>query len=93
MKKNRLMRNIFLIIFIIWIAILIKQQLNILKYKDDIKILTSKINDANETLAQNKQTLEEEKQNTNSTNYIEKLAREKLGMYLENETVYVDSNM
>ena len=93
MKKNRLTRNIFLIIFIIWIAILIKQQLNISKYKDDIKILTSKINDANETLAQNKQTLEEEKQNTNSTNYIEKLAREKLGMYLENETVYVDSNM
>lgn len=93
MKKNHLMRNIFIVIFIIWIVILIKQQLNISKYKDDIQALTSKIDDANETLAQNKQNLEEEKQNTNSTDYIEKLAREKLGMYLENETVYVDSNM
>ena len=93
MKKKHFMRNIFLIIFIIWIAILIKQQLNISKYKDDIQILTSKIDNAEETLVQNKKDLEEEKQNTNSTDYIEKLAREKLGMYLENERVYVDSNM
>ena len=28
-----------------------------------------------------------------SPEYIEQLAREKLGMYLENERVYVDSNM
>lgn len=93
MKKSNLMRNIFFIIFIIWVVILVKQQLSISKYKDDIQTLTSKIDDAQETLAQNKQNLEEEKQNTNSTDYIEKLAREKLGMYLENETVYVDSNM
>lgn len=93
MKKNHLMRNIFFVIFIIWIIILVKQQLNISKYKDDIQVLTSKIDDAEETLSQNKQNLEEEKQNTNSIDYIKKLAREKLGMYLDNETVYVDSNM
>ena len=93
MKKNHLIRNIFIIIFITWIIILIKQQLNISKYKDDIQVLTSKIDDAEEALVQNKQDLEEEIQNTNSTDYIEKLAREKLGMYLENERVYVDSNM
>ena len=92
MKKTHLMRNIFFIIFIIWIFILIKQQLNISKYKDDIQTLSSKIDNAEETLFQNKQDLEDEKQNTNSTDYIEKLAREKLGMYLENERVYIDSN-
>lgn len=93
MKKSHLMRNIFLVILVIWIVILVKQQLNISKYKDELQTLTSKIDLAEETLSQNKQDLEEEKQNTNSIDYIEKLAREKLGMYLENETVYVDSNM
>ena len=29
---------------------------------------------------------------SNSPEYIEKVAREKLGMYLQNERVYVDSN-
>ena len=93
MKKSHLMRNIFLVILVIWVVILVKQQLNISKYKDELQTLTSKIDLAEETLSQNKQDLEEEKQNTNSIDYIEKLAREKLGMYLENETVYVDSNM
>ena len=37
--------------------------------------------------------LEEEKKNTNSPTYIEKIAREKLGLYLQNERVYIDSNM
>ena len=36
---------------------------------------------------------EQEKQNITSLDYIEKLAREKLGMYLQNERVYIDSNM
>ena len=51
-----------------------------------------KIEVAEDELNQNKQDLEEEKQNINSTEYIEKLAREKLGMYLQNERVYIDSN-
>ena len=38
-------------------------------------------------------TLEEEEERTKSLEYIEKIAREKLGMYLQNERVYVDSNM
>ena len=70
-----------------------KQQLNISQYKDDINVLSQKIEVAEEKLQQDKQYLEEEKQNTNSLEYIEKLAREKLGMYLPNERVYIDSNM
>ena len=72
---------------------LIKQQLNISQYKNEIAELSSKIEVAEEELKQNKIDLEQEKKNTNSPEYIEKLAREKLGMYLQNETVYIDSNM
>ena len=42
---------------------------------------------------QNKQDLEQKRQDTQSLEYIEQIAREKLGMYLQNERVYVDSNM
>ena len=91
MKKGKLLRNAFLIALIIWIVMLIKQQINISHYKDDIKDLSSKIEVAENDLNQNKQDLEQEKKNTDSLEYIEKLAREKLGMYLPNERVYVDS--
>ena len=93
MKKGKLLRNAFLIALIIWIVMLIKQQLNISQYQDEIKELSSKINIAENELNQNKQDLEQEKKNTDSLEYIEKLAREKLGMYLQNERVYIDSNM
>ena len=91
MKKNKLIRNAFIIALIIWIVMLIKQQINISQYKDDIKDLSSKIEVAEKELDDNKQNLEQEKKNTDSLEYIEKLAREKLGMYLPNERVYIDS--
>ena len=93
MKKGKLLKNAFLIALIIWIVMLIKQQLNISQYQDEIKELSSKIDVAENELTQNKQDLEQEKNNTDSLVYIEKLAREKLGMYLQNERVYIDSNM
>ena len=92
MKKNHFFRNCLIIVVLVWSIVLIKQQLNIVQYKDEIKALSSKIEVAEEELNQNKQNLEEEKKNTNSLEYIEKLAREKLGMYLPNERVYIDSN-
>ena len=92
MKKGKLLKNAFLIALIIWIVMLIKQQLNISQYQDEIKELSSKIDVAENELTQNKQDLEQEKKNTDSLEYIEKLAREKLGMYLQNERVYIDSN-
>ena len=91
-KKNNLFRKFLIIAFIIWAVMLIKQQLNISQYNKDLKNLSEKIEVAEDELNQNKQDLEEEKQNINSTEYIEKLAREKLGMYLQNERVYIDSN-
>ena len=92
MKKSKLLRNAFLIALIVWIVMLIKQQISIVQYKDDLKNLSSKIEVAENELNQNKENLEQEKQNIKSIDYIEKLAREKLGMYLPNERVYIDSN-
>lgn len=93
MKKGKLLRNAFVIALIVWIVMLIKQQINIMQYKEELEVLSSKIEVAEDELNQNKQDLEQEKENTKSLEYIEKLAREKLGMYLPNERVYVDSNM
>ena len=93
MKKSKLLMNAFVIALIIWIVMLIKQQISITQYKDEIKVLSSKIEVAEDELNQNKQDLEQEKEKSNNLEYIEKLAREKLGMYLQNERVYVDSNM
>ena len=92
-KKNNLFINLLIIAVIAWIVMLIKQQINISQYRADVNSLSEKIELAEKELEENKQKLEEEKQNTNSLEYIEKLAREKLGMYLQNERVYVDSNM
>lgn len=93
MKKNKIFRNLLIIAFIVWAVILIKQQFNISQYKEQIKTISTKIEVAEEELNKNKQDLEQEKKNTTSLEYIEKLAREKLGMYLQNERVYIDSNM
>ena len=44
-----------------------------------------------ETIAQEEnQKLNETKNNINSNEYIEQIAREKLDMYLPNERVYID---
>ena len=93
MKKSSLLTKAFLIAVVVWSVMLIKQQLNISEYKNELQELSSKIEIAEEELKQNKIDLEQEKKNTNSPEYIEKLAREKLGMYLQNERVYIDSNM
>jgi len=93
MKKNKLLKIAFFITLIIWIVMLIKQQTSITQYKDEIDVLSSKIDVAEDELNQNKEDLKQKEIDIESPEYIEQLAREKLGMYLENERVYVDSNM
>lgn len=93
MKKGSLLKKAFIIAIIAWLIMLAKQQLSIIQYKNELKELSSKIEIAEEKLEQSKEDLEQEKINTISPEYIEKLAREKLGMYLQNERVYIDSNM
>ena len=61
----------------------------------EIKEIKAKISDIENQITQTENdivSLEEEINKSNSPEYIEKVAREKLGMYLQNERVYVDSN-
>ena len=87
--KSKIFKRICLIIFIIYISmIFINQQKTIASYNNQKSYYQSKIKDAEE----NKETLLSEKSNLNSDEYIEKIAREKLDMYSENERVYIDIN-
>ena len=93
MKKSKILKIVFFIAVIAWVVMLLKQQISLEQYKDEIQVLSTKIEVAEDELNQNKEYLEEEEERTKSLEYIEKIAREKLGMYLQNERVYVDSNM
>lgn len=68
--------------------IMINQQKTINSYNTQQEYYQAKIKDAQ---LYNK-TLVSEKDNLNSKEYIEKIAREKLDMYTENERVYIDIN-
>ena len=55
-------------------------------YEQEAVVLQNQIEE--ETERQNELT--EKRDNVGSTEYIEEVAREKLGMYLPNERVYID---
>ena len=68
------------------VSIFNSQQKTLNTYNQEIKKCEEQIAEAKET----KNSLEEMKENVNSPEYIEQIAREKLGMYLPNEKVYID---
>ena len=87
--KNKLFKKICLIVFVVYISIIfINQQKTINSYNTQKEYYEAKVEDA-ETY---NKTLVSEKSNLNSSEYIEKIAREKLDMYSKNERVYVDIN-
>ena len=86
-KSNLLKKIIFIVVLIYAITTIIKQQKILNGYSVQEKNLKVEISEAKERQEQ----LNNEKENVNSLEYIETLAREKLGMYLPNERVYVDS--
>ncbi len=65
------------------------QQKTLNQYSDKSEELTEQI--AEET--QTKEELTEEKNNVDSLEFIEQMAREKLDMYYPNERVYIDQGM
>lgn len=68
------------------VSIFASQQQTLNLYEQEIKKCEEQISEAKET----KESLVEMKENVNSPEYIEQIAREKLGMYLPNEKVYID---
>lgn len=80
-------KKVLLVIAICYVAsIFISQQKTLNTYNREVAKYEEKIVEAEET----KESLIAMKDNVNSPEYIEEIAREKLDMYLPNEKVYID---
>ena len=79
-------KALLLIVACYIINVFISQQKTLNNYNAEINQYEEKIKEDNET----KEELAKLKKDVNSNEYIEGVAREKLGMYLPNERVYID---
>lgn len=85
--KSHKIYKILMAIFIAYaVYTFINQQLKLNSYQTEKAYYEDKI----ATLNEEKTDLEETKANINTPEYIEKVAREKLDMYMPNERVYID---
>ncbi len=90
MKKRKLYKKLLILLVLIYVIFtLVNQQKVINQYTSNSKELASKI----EEQENYKKELVAEKDNVNSKEYIEQMAREKLDMYYPNEKIYVDKGM
>ena len=88
-KLGNLVKKLILIAIGIYAITTFFNQQNILNtYATNSEELTNQIAEAKE---QNEK-LKDKKQNVNSEQYIEEMAREKLDMYLPNERVYINND-
>ena len=87
LKSKKIYKKLlFIAIFAYVLYIFIGQQKTLNSYKSSNEYYTEQIN---KQLAYQK-TLTDKKDNINSKEYIEEVAREKLDMYLPHERVYID---
>lgn len=89
MKINikKLLKKLLLVAFIAYVTITLFNQQKVLNtYRDNIASVEEDIGEANEKKA----SLVSLKENANSLEYIERIAREKLDMYMPDEKVYID---
>ena len=91
MKKSRkLYRNLIIIAIGMYVVFtFISQQSTLNQYTQNAKELSQKIEEEKEE----KEVLAKKKDDVNSLEFIEQMAREKLDMYYPNERVYVDRGM
>ena len=86
-KSKKIIRNIIIaIIFIYVVFISVNQQKTLNEYTKSTEELSQQIEDEK----QNKEELSKKKDDVNSNEFIEEMAREKLDMYYPTEKVYVD---
>lgn len=87
--KGKLIRKLLIIGILIYVSIVfINQQKTLDSYKSIAKYNEQKL----EEEKTHQESLLAIKENIDSTEYIEQVAREKLFMYLPNERVYIDRN-
>ena len=90
MKNKKLYTRILIVLVTIYVSItIINQQKTLNTSNNNSKELATQIEEQTEY----KEQLATTKQNVNSLDYIEEVAREKLDMYLPNERVYADKGM
>ena len=90
MKKKKLYKRLLILLVLIYgIFTLINQQKVLYQYDENSKELAIKIQ---EQKTYNDELIAE-KENVNSKEFIEQMAREKLDMYYPNEKVYIDKGM
>jgi len=79
---------IFIFIILYFAVTFVNQQKTLNAYKEEQSYYEAKIEEQKEY----NETLVSTKENINSLEYIEQIAREKLDMYLPNERVYLQMN-
>ena len=85
LKKT--LKRVLVLIFIIYLVYtFISQQKTLNSYAKEREMY----NEEKELAEEEQEKLNEMKENINSDEYIEQIAREKLGMYYPNERVYID---
>ena len=90
MKKRKLYKRLLILLVLIYaIFTLVNQQKVLNQYSKTSKELNKQIDDEK---VYNKELIAE-KDNVNSEEFIEQMAREKLDMYYPNEKVYLDKGM
>ena len=86
-KLKKPYKKMFILCISIYVIYtLITQQKTLNTYKKEEETYTEQIAQEQET----NQELNQVKENVDSTEYIEDVAREKLGMYLPNERIFYD---
>lgn len=89
-KSKKIYKKILILLVGIYVIFtLINQQKTLNQYSQNSEELSQKI----ETEKATKEELAKQKENVNSLEFIEQMAREKLDMYYPNERVYVDNGM
>lgn len=87
MKKRIKVSRILIIGIVIYVIYVLISRNQVLKtYKQEEKKYLDLIAEEQQRNSELQQT----KENIDSTEYIEQIARDKLGMYLPNERVYID---
>jgi len=88
-KNKRFIKNIILFGIISYVLfILVSQQKDLYTYKKQQVYYSQQIQEQEEEKAE----LLSEKENAESDEFVEKIAREKLNMYYPNERVYISIN-
>jgi len=89
-KTNKIYKKLLILSILIYIAyIFIGQQKTLNSYKNTQDYYIEQLN----TQLAYQESLSKTKSNIDSKEYIEKVAREKLDMYLPNERVYIDKGI